>query len=98
MRKLTIQTLVRAASNQVSTDLAGESVILNVESGMYYGLDEVGALVWATIQAPARVADVRDALLAAYDVDPAACEKDVLDLLAELHGAGLIEVLDAAAA
>ncbi|MCA9969721.1 MAG: lasso peptide biosynthesis PqqD family chaperone [Anaerolineales bacterium] len=98
MRQITIDTWVQAARGQVSTDLGGESVILDVQSGMYYGLDEVGARIWELIQAPARAAAVRDALLAEYDVEPAACEQDMLELLTQLRAAGLVEVVDAAGA
>jgi hypothetical protein len=41
---------VVAAKDQVSCDLAGEAVILNLKSGIYYGLNPVAARVWSLIQ------------------------------------------------
>lgn len=83
---------VVAARGQVSCDLGGEAAILSLESGVYYGLDPVGARVWGLVREPKTVAEVRDALVAEYDVEPDACERDLLALLRDLTGAGLIEV------
>ena len=84
--------------NQRSSDLAGEVIILDLGRGMYYGLDEVGALVWRSLQRPRTVAGLRDAVLAEYDVAPERCERDLHDLLADLAQAGLIEVRNGAVA
>ena len=46
-------SVIVTATDQVSADLAGEAVILNLESGVYYSLDEVGAYIWSLIQAEA---------------------------------------------
>jgi hypothetical protein len=93
---LSIQSVVVAAAAQVSADLAGEVVILNLADGVYYGLDPVGARIWALLQEPRTVAELRDAMLAEYEVEPERCERDILMLLRELAAAGLISV-DAAA-
>ncbi len=88
-------SIVRASTRQVSCHLTGEAAILNLESGVYYGLDEVGARVWTLISEPKRVAEVRDALLQEYEVEPERCERDLLALLASLADAGLIEIENA---
>lgn len=86
---------VVASSRQVSTDVEGESVILNFDEGVYYGLEKVGARVWELVKSPLPVAEIRDTLVAEFDVDPDRCEADLQDLLSELAEAGLIEVADA---
>jgi hypothetical protein len=91
-------SVVVATRDQLSSNLDGEAVILHLTAGTYYGLDEVGARVWALVQEPRRVADLCRVLLAEYDVEPARCERAVLALLEELAGAGLIETVDAPAA
>jgi hypothetical protein len=85
-------TTVVASSDQVSRDVGDEAVILSFGEGMYYGLDPVGARVWSLIQEPRTVADVCAAITAEYDVDPARCESDVIELLRKLAGENLIEV------
>lgn len=92
------RSTVVAAKDQVSCDLAGEAAILNLESGVYYGLDAVGARVWHLLQEPRTVQDVRETLLMEYEVERDRCERDLLALLQELVAAGLIEVRDESAA
>ncbi len=85
-------SIVVAAREQVSCDLAGEAAILNVASGVYYGLDPVGARIWGLLQQPRRVVELRDAVTREYDVEPERCERDILALLERLLLEGLIEV------
>jgi hypothetical protein len=91
-------SIVVASGDQISSDLAGEVVMLNLKNGTYYGLDAVGARIWELIQAPRPVAAVRDAILEEYEVEPERCEGDLLALLDKLAEAELIEVRDAPAA
>jgi hypothetical protein len=95
---LSNSSIVVAAGDQISSDLAGEIVMLNLKNGSYYGLDGVGARVWSLIQAPQPIIAVRDAIVSEYAVDPDHCESDLLVLLTELAAAELIEVRDAAGA
>ncbi|MBD6615045.1 lasso peptide biosynthesis PqqD family chaperone [Komarekiella sp. 'clone 1'] len=83
---------VVAAKNQIFSELQGEAVILDINSGVYYGLNQVGVSIWNLIQAPKTVKEIRDALLAEYEVDSQACETDILVLLEDLATKGLIEI------
>lgn len=89
-------TIVVAASDQVSCDLAGEAAILNLKTGVYYGLNPLGARIWALVQQSRTVSEIRDAILAEYEVEPARCESDLLSLLGQLAEGGLIELRDEA--
>ena len=88
------ETIIVASKDQVSSDLADEAAILNLRSGIYYGLDCVGARVWQLIQTPIAVAGIMAALLAEYDVDPVRCQEDLMNLIRKLKDAGLIEMRD----
>jgi hypothetical protein len=94
-RPLALSSRVARASDQVSCDLGGDVAILHLGSGIYYGLDGVGARVWALLGEPRTVRDIRDALLAEYDVTAARLEADLLRLLTRLAAERLIEVRDA---
>ena len=91
-------SFVSLMPNQVSCDLAGEKAILHMESGVYYGLNPLGARIWEMIQTPKRVREIRDALLAEYAVDVDQCERDLFALLSELAEARLIQVRNETAA
>lgn len=85
-------TTIVVSSNQVSSELAGQAVILNIDRGIYFGLDEIGARVWNLIQKPQKVSAVRDALVQEYEVTPQCCEQDLLSLVGNLADEGLVSV------
>jgi Coenzyme PQQ synthesis protein D (PqqD) len=89
---LSANSIVVMAPEQISCPLGEESAILNLKNSMYYGLDPVGARVWALLQQPRSVGEVRDTLLSEYEVEPAQCENDLFALLEKMRGEGLIEV------
>ncbi len=87
-----LHNVVAVTQGQISSDLAGESVILDLTSGVYYGLNEVGAKIWQLIQQPCTIQAIQHSLLQEYDVDPQICTQDLLQLLQELQAAGLINI------
>jgi hypothetical protein len=96
MTTITRRSTVTASSDQVSCDLDGEAAILNLRSGVYYGLDRVGAWIWGLIQTPRTVDEIAAAMLEAYDVDAERAERDLLSLLQDMEDGGLVEIRDAA--
>ena len=55
-RALSSSSSVVAVEGQVSSDLGGEEfAILNLKTGTYYGLDAVGARIWALLLEPRTV-------------------------------------------
>src|SRR6202790_5908895 len=88
------RSVVVAAKDEVSCDLAGEAAILNVKSGVYYGLDPVGARIWPLMQEPRAVAEIQNTITGEYDVEPERCARDLFGLLNKLLEEGLIEVKD----
>ncbi|WP_027842287.1 PqqD family protein [Mastigocoleus testarum] len=85
-------SIVSATKEQISSDLGGEAIILNLKSGVYHGLNEVAAKIWNLIQNPKPVGDVRTILLEEYEVDFQQCDRDLKELLQELTKVGLIEI------
>jgi hypothetical protein len=85
-------SVVVASKDQVSCDLAGEAAILNIKSGVYYGLDPVGARIWNLMQEPRKVAEIQNAITDEYEVEPERCARDLVGLLEKLLAEGLIEV------
>lgn len=87
---------VVAGSEQISSQLDDEAVILALRDGVYYGVNPVGARVWALVQTPRTVEEICSTIQSEYDVEAARCERDVIDLLHRLEGSGLVEVTHAA--
>jgi hypothetical protein len=86
--------IVTATQNQLSSELGDEAVILNLDSGTYYGLNEVGARVWELVQQPRSFSELHQALLEEYDVHSDACKQDLVEVLLDLQRANLVEVSD----
>jgi len=76
----------------VSRELEGEAVMLNLESGVYFGLDEVGTRIWALIQEHGSLRKVFELLQREYDIAPSTLESDLLRLVEELRAKGLVTV------
>jgi hypothetical protein len=89
---LTGQSRIVVMKDQVSCDLSGEVAILNLENGVYYGLNPLGARIWNLLQKPRTFADLRDALMGEYEVEATRLESDLHSLLAQLAEQGLIEI------
>ena len=90
-----VDSIIKQAANQVSSNLADEVIILNLQSGTYYGLNSVGARIWNLIQEPVALHEVLSILLEEYEVMPKRCEADLLILIEQLTSKGLIEVQNA---
>ena len=89
-QSIDMRSVVSVGADVVASALADEVVILNLNSGVYHGLESVGARVWELIGQSIPVASVRDALVDEYDVEPAHCEQDLLAFLEELERNGLL--------
>jgi len=98
MTRLTKASLLVAHPDQISADLSpdlsGDVVILHLKDGIYYELNETGARIWELIQQPCSLGTVLDALVADYEVDQQQCEADLLALIEDMVGRGLIEIKD----
>lgn len=74
----------------VSRVLDGEAVLLDLASGKYLGLNAVATRTWELIGADKTLAEIRDALLAEFEVAREVLEQDLIDLLHAMRARGLI--------
>jgi hypothetical protein len=86
-------TLIRRSVHQVSCKLSDEVAILNLDSALYFGLDRVGARVWAALEMPRSIAGLRDEIVGQFDVGPEQLREDLDKFLSHLHEQGLIEIV-----
>jgi hypothetical protein len=73
-------------------EIDGESVLVNLDKGQYYGLNDVGTRLYQLLTNSPSVGAALDQALAEYGVDAATLERDALDLLERLAAEGLVEV------
>lgn len=67
------------------TDLSGEKVMIDFESGKYFMIKGVGNDIWDMIQEDIIVDEVIKKLLAEYEVTEEECEQSVMEFLAKLE-------------
>jgi hypothetical protein len=83
---------VTIRSDVLSRVLDGEAVLLDLKSGTYFGLNEVGTELWQQLAAGATVAELRQHLLDRYEIDRDTVDADVEALVAELVRRELADV------
>ena len=69
-----------------------ELVLLDFGRGEYYGLDEVGALVWNRIEAGDPLGVIAQLIADRYDVTRETALRDIVTLATELRDSGLVAV------
>jgi hypothetical protein len=86
---------LRVPAHVLVRELDGESVILNLDSGNYFGLDAVGTRMIAVLSTSDRIQGAYDILAAEYNADPERLGRDVETFIDGLVERGLVEVSEA---
>jgi hypothetical protein len=89
-----LQSKVSIPSGVLYHELSGEAVVLNLESGKYYGLDETGTRMWVLLSEHGCLEPAYRALLNEYDANAEQLKEDLLKLTDELAAHGLLRILD----
>ncbi len=74
--------------------IEGETVLLDLNSGIYYSLDDVGGRIWELIDGEKSLSLIVGTVADEYDVAPAQALEDAVELLADLAGEGLARTKD----
>jgi Coenzyme PQQ synthesis protein D (PqqD) len=97
MNRASLRSSVTICKDVVFRELQGEAIILNLNTGIYFGLNEVGSRMWALMQEHGSLARVFDAIQAEYEVTPEVLETDLLNLVSNLQTKGLVSVSESEA-
>ena len=88
-----LSTTVKQANDQVSCSLNEEVAILNLKSGIYYGLGDVGGVIWEHLNEKRTVAELCIIVTEHFDIAEDQCASDVIDFLNNLADVGLVDIL-----
>jgi hypothetical protein len=80
----------RVNESVVFRELDAEAVLLDLQNGVYFGLDAVGTRVWTLLLEHGTPEQVCARMIEEYDVSPQVLRDDVLRLVEELVGRGLV--------
>jgi hypothetical protein len=87
---MNINKSVVISTEVLSQEVSGETVLLDMHSESYFGLDAVGTRIWQLLQQQPDLRTVYAALLEEYEVDAGQLQSDLLELIASLEEAGLV--------
>ena len=73
----------------------GEAVILNLDDGIYYTLNEVGSRIWEHLAEGKGIEQIADKIAVQFETQSQRVEKDVLGLIVQFKEARLVEVKSA---
>jgi hypothetical protein len=91
---VSLDTSIVVAKDVVFRELDGEAVILNLESGMYFGLDAVGTRIWQLCDQHGSLRAVLAAMQHEFDAPGETLRVDLLALVDQLASKGLITLQD----
>lgn len=89
---INLDTIINKNLEIDDTDLDGEKVMMNLDKGEYFMMNEVGSRIWEIISEPINVRRIIDTLCSEYEVDEETCKDTVVEFLGRLNNAELISI------
>jgi hypothetical protein len=90
MTTFTIDTLLTRNPDLIATDMDGDTVMMSIERGAYYGVAGVGSRVWELLAQPATIAQMAPLICAEFEVDELTCRADLQKFVQDLLTNGLV--------
>jgi hypothetical protein len=81
---LTDATMISRSPSVLTAEVDGEVVMMSIEQGRYFGLDDIGSDIWKRLEPPCSFADLIERLAADYEADRATIAADVRAMLASM--------------
>jgi transposase-like protein len=92
---MTASTRFKINTSQVAHEtIEGEVVIINLQSGIYYSLQDVGASIWGLIENGMTIDQTIESIARQYDANRSDIDNGVNQLITELKQADLIEPVE----
>ena len=85
-------TIISRSPSVVTAEVDGEVVMMSIEQGQYFGLDDIGSDIWKRLDPPCAFADLIDRLAADYDADRAGIADDVRALLERMAARDVVRL------
>jgi hypothetical protein len=74
------------------TDLAGEKVMIDFESGKYFLLKGSANDIWEYLQHPITIGEILNRLQSEYEVDVNDCLESIIAFLSQIKEYGFIQI------
>ncbi|MDX1592523.1 MAG: PqqD family peptide modification chaperone [Balneolaceae bacterium] len=87
------RTKLRRTDRVIASSLDDEIVMFDAENGKYYGLNNVAAAIWNSLEEEKSIIQLCESLSETFDITEEKCREEVIDFLPELQKKGLIEIV-----
>ena len=87
---MNLNQTITLSPHVISQEVSGETVLLDLDSENYFGLDAVGTRIWQLIRETGDLQAIYDTLLAEYEVGEAQLLADLETLISEVEKMGLV--------
>ncbi len=91
---ISLNTLIHRAEGNIEAEIDGELVMMNIETGDYYGLDVSAKRIWEIVEKPCTYKNLIEQLTEEFEVTETQCKSDVEKFLAEMAENNLIVITD----
>ena len=87
---MTDTTVLSRREGLMAADMDGSAVMMDIMTGKYYNLGQVGGRIWELLEEPMTLSALVKKLTAEYDVSADRCRADIIPFLAKLVNSGLL--------
>jgi hypothetical protein len=90
---INLSSHVTLSPRQISSELGGEVVIMDLQKGVYHGVQGVSAFIWNLLAQPISIQEICDRVTGEYEVESSRCQSDVMALIQQLLDEGLVDLV-----
>ncbi len=90
--EITAETTISRNPDIIHTDMDGETVMMSIEQGEYYGLDKTATAIWELLESDLTVSDICEKLCEKYDVEAQQCQSDTIPFIQDMAEHNVIKI------
>ncbi len=90
---ITAKTMVVQSKSFLTAEMDDDLVMMSLENNAYFGLDDIGKIIWETIAQPQTVDTLCKTLMTHYAVEKDVCMADTIAFLTELYDEKMVELV-----
>ena len=87
-----LNQVITLSPDVISQEVSGETVLLDLNSENYFGLDEIGTRIWQLIESSGNLQEIYDTMLSEYEVEADQLLEDMEQLVVDIEKAGLVSL------
>lgn len=87
------QSILRRSDNATFEVVAGEAILIRLDTGSYYSMNKIGTEFWEMLDGRQTIAEHAAVIAQKYDVDPAMVTDDMIEQAEQLGAEKLVDVV-----